>query len=330
MNFQIVIAALAFSLALPAASIAQTCPEIEGFGDLEGLPVYQGACLYGAEDAGFVAYALPVGPMKGRATTDILPLEGQGQRRLYVAPEGVSAFDLFSNYRNALTAAGYETLFECIDRACGSNNGLLGKLVIYGADRQLDNLGQRSKHALYIDGDEHFLAAKSADGTRHVAVYVAQNREAAISGDASGRAAVHIDLISTDQLQDNMVDAAALAKGITEDGRVALDNVYFDFGTATLTPESAPALAEMAKLMADNPALRVYIVGHTDWVGDAGANQILSQQRAQAVVDALVIAGVDGARLGAAGMGMFSPRASNATDAGRTQNRRVELVERPE
>jgi outer membrane protein OmpA-like peptidoglycan-associated protein len=71
-------------------------------------------------------------------------------------------------------------------------------------------------------------------------------------------------------------------------------------------------------------------VGHTDWVGDAGANQTLSNQRAQAVVDALVAAGVDGARLGAAGMGMFSPRASNASEAGRALNRRVELVERPD
>jgi outer membrane protein OmpA-like peptidoglycan-associated protein len=330
MNFRNVIGAAAFGLLVPSASIAQTCPAIEGFGDLEGLPIYQGACLFGAEDAGFAAYGLPIGPMKGRALGDTLALEGQLQRRLYVAPEGASAFDLFSNYRNALTDAGYETLFECVDRACGSNNALLGKLVIYGPDRTLRNLGAASEFALYIKGDEHFLAAKSADGTRHVAVYVAQNQDRPISGQAAGRAAVHIDLMSTDQLQNNMVDAAAMAKGITEDGHIALDNVYFDFGTAKLTPEAAPALAEMVKLLADNPALKVYIVGHTDWVGDAGANQTLSNQRAQAVVDALVAAGVDGARLGAAGMGMFSPRASNASEAGRALNRRVELVERPD
>jgi OOP family OmpA-OmpF porin len=330
MNFRNIAAATAFMLALPTASMAQTCPEIEGFGDLEGLPVYQGACLFGAEDAGFVAHSLPVGPMKGRALGDALALEGQLQRRLYVAPEGASAFDLFSNYRKALTDAGYEALFECIGRACGSNNALLGKLVIYGPDRTLRNLGAASEFALYIDGDEHFLAARSADGLRHVAVYVAQNQDRPISGEAAGRAAVHIDLMSTDQLQNNMVDAAAMAKGITDDGRIALDNVYFEFGTAKLTPEAGPALAEMVKLLVDNPALKVYIVGHTDWVGDAGANQTLSNQRAQAVVDALVAAGVDGARLGAAGMGMFSPRASNATEAGRALNRRVELVERPE
>ncbi|MCU0800349.1 MAG: DUF4892 domain-containing protein [Rhodobacteraceae bacterium] len=325
-----VLTAAAVGCISPLATFAQDCPVIEGFGDIAGLPVYQGACLFGAADAGFAAFALPIGPMKAGAPAEVLPLEGQAQRRLYVAPAGVSAFDLFSNYRNALTDAGYQTLFECVARACGSNNALLGKQVIYGPDRKLENLGQASEFALYIQDDEHFLAAVSPDGARHVAVYVAQNQEGAITGQAAGRAAVHIDVITADQLQDNMIDAAAMAKGITEDGRIALDNVYFDFGTATLTPEAAPALAEMVKLMGDNPALKVYIVGHTDWVGDAGANQTLSTRRAQAVVDALVAAGVDGARLGAAGMGMFAPRASNATDAGRALNRRVELVERPD
>jgi OmpA-OmpF porin, OOP family len=330
MRFAKILAVAAFAVAIPTLVNAQTCPTIDGFGDIEGLPVYQDACLFGAEDAGFAPFVLPVGPMKGRALTETLALEGQLQRRLYVAPAGVSAFDLFSNYRNALTDAGYQTLFECEGRACGSNNALLGKLVIYGPDRTLENLGEASKFALYIEGEEHFMAAVSPDGTRHVAIYVALNQDSPITGQAAGRAAVHIDVITADQLQDNMIDAAAMAKGITEDGRIALDNVYFDFGTAVLSPDSAPALAEMTKLMADNPALKVYIVGHTDWVGDAAANQTLSNQRAQAVVDALIAAGVDGARLGAAGMGMFAPRASNATDAGRALNRRVELVERPE
>ena len=127
-----------------------------------------------------------------------------------------------------------------------------------------------------------------------------------------------------------MIDAAAMTKGITDDGRIALDNVYFDFGTANLSPDSAPAIAEMVKLLTDNPALKVYIVGHTDWVGDAAANQTLSNARAQSVVDALAAAGIDAGRLGAAGMGMFAPRASNTSEAGRALNRRVELVERPE
>jgi OmpA-OmpF porin, OOP family len=55
----------------------------------------------------------------------------------------------------------------------------------------------------------------------------------------------------------------------------SLDSVYFDFRTATLSPEAAPAIAEMVKLLTDNPGLKVYIVGHTDWIGDPAGNQIL-------------------------------------------------------
>lgn len=314
----------------PVQAIAETCPDLPGFAPLEGIQVYEGACLFGAEDAGFAMYRLPTGPIKGGALTQSEPLDGQLQRRLYVAPEGASAADVFGNYRAALAAAGFTTLFECAGRDCGSPNALLGKKIIYGPDRKLKNLGAASEFALYIDGDEHFLSAKSADGTRHIAVYTALNQKAPLSGQAAGRAAVHIDLLTTAALDTKMIDAAAMAKGLLDEGHVAVENVYFDFGTATLTPEAAPALAEMVKLMTENPELKVYIVGHTDWVGDGEANLTLSAKRAEAVVAALTGMGVAAPRMLPSGVGMLSPRASNTTEAGRQLNRRVELVARGE
>jgi OOP family OmpA-OmpF porin len=311
------------------AAMAQQCPELSGFAPPEGLPVYDGACLYGAEDSDFSSYDLPTGPMAGRGLSKFEPIEGKLQRRLYVAPEGVTPLALFRNYRDALQGLGFVTLFECAGRDCGSPNALLGKVVIYSSERKLRNLEAASEFALYIEGDEHFLAARSADGTRHIAVYVAQNQNRPISGQAAGRAAVHIDLVTSAALEAKMIDAAAMAKGITDEGHIALDTVYFDFGTANLSPEAAPAIAEMVTLLTGTPALRVQIVGHTDWVGDADTNQKLSQDRAKAVVAALVAAGIAQYRLGAAGVGALSPRASNASDAGRALNRRVELVEQP-
>ncbi len=318
--------ALCFAAATPL--YAQTCPDLPGFAPLDQLPVYDGACLFGADDLGFSQYALPTGPMKNRVLDTFEPIEGTLQRRLYVAPEGASPNDVFQNYRAALQGLGFETLFECVGRACGSNNALLGKLVIYPNDRQLSNLGAASKFAMYIDGDEHFLAARSKDGSRSIAIYVAQNQSGAITGAAAGRAAVHIDLVTAAVLEARMVDAAAMAKGIAEEGHVAVDNVYFAFGTADLTPEAAPALAEMVKFLAANPATNVFIVGHTDGVGDADTNLSLSQRRAAAVVAALVADGISPDRITPAGVGLFSPRATNSTDAGRALNRRVELVER--
>lgn len=307
---------------------AETCPALTDFAPLEALPVYDGACLYGADDPGFSRYALPTGPMKSGAPLTSENVEGLLQRRLYVAPAGASPTDLFLNYRTALAGLGYDILFECTGRACGSNNALLGKLVIYPVDRFLDNLGQASEYALNIDGDEQFLAARSADGLRHIAIYVAQNKGNSISGEAANRAAVHIDLVTTEVLSTKMIDAAAMAKGLSDEGRVAVDNIYFQSATAELAPESAPALAEMVKLLTTRRELKVFIVGHTDWVGSAEANLALSERRAGSVVAALVKEGIAPDRVTPAGAGLFSPRASNSTEAGRALNRRVELVER--
>lgn len=163
-------------------------------------------------------------------------------------------------------------------------------------------------------GDEHYLAVRSKDGATSISVYVGFNSQSPFP-DISGCAIVHLDIL------------IEMAKGISVAGHVAVDNVYFEFGTAKLTPEAAPALAELTKLLNDYPALKVYIVGHTDNVGNQDRNLPLS--RAEAVVAALLKSKtISSNRATAAGVGTLSPVVGNKTDAGRKTNRRVELVER--
>ncbi|MEO0073162.1 MAG: carboxypeptidase regulatory-like domain-containing protein [candidate division WOR-3 bacterium] len=102
--------------------------------------------------------------------------------------------------------------------------------------------------------------------------------------------------------------------------------VYFDFDKATLKPESHSALEAAAKIMKENPQIRVEIQGHTDNIGTAEYNDRLSLRRAQAVVDYLVGLGISRNRLSARGFGFRNPAASNDTEEGRAQNRRVEFV----
>jgi OOP family OmpA-OmpF porin len=138
-----------------------------------------------------------------------------------------------------------------------------------------------------------------------------------------------LDLAEREAMQQDVtMDAAGMATGLGANGSVALYGIYFDTGKSDLKPESEPALKEIAKLLTGNAALRVFVVGHTDMVGDAAANMKLSQARAEAVVAALVGKhGIGAARLIAFGNGPYAPVASNKTDQGRTKNRRVELVE---
>lgn len=122
-------------------------------------------------------------------------------------------------------------------------------------------------------------------------------------------------------------DADSMALEIGNTGRVALYGIYFDFDKSTLKPESKPTLDEIAKLLNQDPSLKLYIVGHTDNVGEIGYNMILSQARAEAVVKTLTGGyGIDAGRLKAYGVGPLAPVASNNTDEGRAKNRRVELV----
>jgi outer membrane protein OmpA-like peptidoglycan-associated protein len=128
--------------------------------------------------------------------------------------------------------------------------------------------------------------------------------------------------------QEVTANAAALSQSIAATGKAAVYGIYFDTGKSVIKPESDPTLEEIAKLLKNNPQLQVYVVGHTDSVGTLEANLKLSADRADAVVKALVGRGIEAPRLKSAGVGPYSPAASNKTDEGKAKNRRVELVER--
>ncbi|MEW6710791.1 MAG: OmpA family protein [Candidatus Riflebacteria bacterium] len=127
--------------------------------------------------------------------------------------------------------------------------------------------------------------------------------------------------------QDVVANADALSGSIKETGRVAVYGIYFDTDKADLKPASDPALAEIVKMLKADAGLKVYVVGHTDNVGQFAHNVKLSQDRAASVVNALVGKhGIAAARLTPFGAGPVAPVASNKTDEGKAKNRRVELV----
>ncbi len=103
--------------------------------------------------------------------------------------------------------------------------------------------------------------------------------------------------------------------------------VFFDVDKWELKPESHEALAQAARILTENPEIKVEIQGHTDSTETEAYNQRLSERRAQAVVDYLVgKLNVDPARLTAKGYGETRPAALNETEEGRALNRRVEFV----
>lgn len=113
----------------------------------------------------------------------------------------------------------------------------------------------------------------------------------------------------------------------TDRGMVlTLGDVLFDFDKATLRPGAEATLDRLARFLHDNPDREILIEGHTDNVGSPAYNRELSQRRAESVTRHLERRGVEPSRMAARGYGQEVPRVGNDTEAGRQQNRRVEVV----
>jgi outer membrane protein OmpA-like peptidoglycan-associated protein len=130
----------------------------------------------------------------------------------------------------------------------------------------------------------------------------------------------------TIRVADATIAQGRLAADLGSKCHLALTGVLFDFNKSTLKPESDAVLRQVSALIAQDPALRLEIQGHTDNVGSDAYNQPLSLARANSVVAWLTQHGVAPARLTARGYGKTRPIATNATDEGRAQNRRVEIA----
>ncbi len=173
-----------------------------------------------------------------------------------------------------------------------------------------------------------------ADGD-HVKVFVDERRVANIPQVELGRSD-HVYFVIADATDDNpmFVGPIRIAGGgadlydvLESEGRVTTRGILFDVNSSTIQFQSAPALNEIGQMLKDHPDLRLSIEGHTDGDGDEAHNLALSEQRAAAVRNHLVLSfGIDPSRLESVGHGESVPVAPNDTEEGKQQNRRVELV----
>ena len=129
--------------------------------------------------------------------------------------------------------------------------------------------------------------------------------------------------------QDVVPTAAEINNSLKDDGKVLFYGIYFDTDKSNLKSESTPTLQAMAAFLKENPAVNIYIVGHTDNSGTLEHNLTLSKERANAVVNELSTKyAINKTRLVPQGVASLAPVASNDTEAGKAKNRRVEMVKR--
>lgn len=120
---------------------------------------------------------------------------------------------------------------------------------------------------------------------------------------------------------------SAVEDSLAKTGKALVYDIYFNFNSATLRPESDPSLREIATALQRHPDWKLDVSGHTDNIGGDNSNLTLSRQRAAAVKAALMSRfHIDAQRLATSGYGAARPQDTNATLEGRARNRRVELV----
>ncbi|MBA4850307.1 OmpA family protein [Emticicia sp. BO119] len=124
------------------------------------------------------------------------------------------------------------------------------------------------------------------------------------------------------EIKNDMVIVAPIEVGV----ELPLNNIFFEYAKATLRPDSYPELDRIVDTMKENPNLVIEIQGHTDNVGSNESNMKLSQDRAEAVRKYLLSKKIQAARVTSVGYGETKPIATNDTEEGKAQNRRVQLA----
>ena len=206
--------------------------------------------------------------------------------------------------------------------------------------------GEQTKH---IEGEYHYWDYGTREGVSEIQVF--RNLETALRNGGfhivyedptakitanKGKTWVAIEnsgsyyyqtIITEQQMaQEVTADASSIKDELDKSGHIALYGILFDTGKATLQDGSTATLTQILTLLQQNADLKLRIEGHTDNVGKAASNQLLSQQRADSVRAWLIAHGIAADRLTAKGFGDTKPVADNSTEDGRAKNRRVELA----
>ncbi len=317
------------------------------------LKRFEGSLIVAYKHKAFDKFTFPLSKLKptGKEENDIefcapeksKSVEGEYTRLAYLIPAGHSPIEVIRNYENYLKDKAGKILYSCQGKGCGGNPHH-ASWIWYGETSLayfLEDMDSVASYNKKFSNGYCALASSSIKDQRYLVAELPEEN-AYISvltytlGDDSGceafqdRTVAVVDVVSPKKMEQKMVvvKAEKMAKDIERQGSVALYGIYFDTGKAEVKPESRPTLEEIARLLRQNPSLRLLVVGHTDNKGTFSYNMDLSRRRANSVVTALSKDyGINTKRLRPVGVGYACPRASNHTVEGRANNRRVELVE---
>jgi OOP family OmpA-OmpF porin len=286
-------------------------------------------------------FRVPAGPFAAGS----LPVEtAQGaleQTAWQVEAGGVTTLELITALRAQVLAQGFAPIFECDTDACGGYDFRFGTAVMPEPDMHVDL------------GDFRYLAARreGSGGAEYVALLVSRSaHEGFVQMTQIGASLRPVPALTTstkspeppavlppkDQSafalpgpagQTPVAGPQTLGSRLELGQPQPLEDLVFASGSSELAPGDYPSLEALAMWLKADPARKVTLVGHTDASGGLEANVRLSKARAESVRRRLIgTLGVSAGQVTAEGVGYLAPRATNQTEEGRQQNRRVEVI----
>jgi OOP family OmpA-OmpF porin len=312
-----------------ALRIAALAADLPGSKDPPGMKRYEGSEIIGYREPRFDEFLLPMGPPTSQDPPKYaksLKIEGLVSRYAYVAPAGRTPTELLRNYKLEFQRLDLVTLYEKGPSDRGWFGPTLSQIAV--EDKIGDILA-------YNEAQERVLVGRTKDASpTYYYVFVTSYRDGNMpdrlqSTVTKDSALAELVVVTPQQMEKKMtfVNAGEMSRSLADSGKIALYGIYFDTDKDSLRSDSLTTLQEIAKLLATDRSLKVSVVGHTDNQGKPDYNLDLSRRRAAAVVRELTSKyGISTDRLSSFGCGFYAPVASNDTEDGKAENRRVELV----
>lgn len=297
--------ALALCLAAPAAALE--------------LPLPPGAQVTTEDTEPSGSYRLPTAPWTRDAGLPTTRIDGRITRRAWRIPgRRLSPAQILTPIRETLEREGWDIVLDCDSDGCGGFDFRFGTEVLPAPDMYVDltNFRALSARGPQDEAGLSVLVSRS-DGTSYVQVIEA------MPGDADAADAIE----TTPQSVRTAPERGSLIDRLERNGHAILSDLDFASGVSALADGPIASLDAIAAFLRDNPDRRILFVGHTDATGSLAANRDLSKRRADTAVRYLRSRhNIGGKRVSSEGAGYLAPVASNLTEEGRVQNRRVEAV----
>ena len=290
---------------------------IAGPGFAQSLTFPSNARMTAEQGETLGSYAMPIGPWANDAIPT-LQAEGRITRQSWrIDAAGLTSLQLIRPLRSQLRNDGFDVVFECTQEICGGFDFRFG-LSVLPPPEMFVTLG--NFRYLAARKDDLFISLIASPTAQAGFVQVTTVGANAPAATARGAAAVAV-------APQSQVLGAPLGDQLDSVGRAILTGLAFETGSSRLGQGPFNALDDLAAYLLRAPNLTVALVGHTDSSGSLDGNIALSKRRAASVLERLVTDhGVPRSQVEAQGMGYLAPIASNQTEAGRTANRRVEVI----